>query len=693
VSNGLFAVTLDFGASAFNGSARWLEIGVRTNGSADPYTVLRPRQPITATPYATFASTAATLPAGTAVVLNGAAITNLNGESLQPGTVSSNALDALTQAQLALAGTGGNQGVSNVSHTPVFLSGQGTDSVQITNSMSGSKQTTLVNFNTETNIAILNFGDAAGSRGQLIVNTEHSGSSAIPRSTELQFTSPGHFAFGPGFNGGGGHIQLGIYTGAEANPYWGYWQYAENSSTATGGFSGAWTYAVNCYSKAGTTTNTFHPGMFGQQDTVNGGYYLDAFGDIGVTGGGTVPDAWGPSSISPGLRLHFGGYRSTTIPGSVINEQKTLPPSANQVLSFKGYQYGNINVSADTITFSTADTAGSSTNAEKRVFLLRSGINSVHFVWPINWIWLSGTCMTNSLPAGGLMRLELESVGPGESNILALAQVGVDTTAPQLDEDAASFTSRAGITDNTQKSAVNALVIALKAGNVWTNVLHAVYPFVGGTASSHAVNLLANSFTISWTGGVTHDANGVTGDAATGFGDTGYNPGLMQTTNSASYYVYERTAYPNPTGTGHYGCFIGNGNENSGGGWTWLGTYGMPYPPADVGIMGPGGAFNATPAPMFYFGAGSHMLNRTSPTAIDMYSAYYSVWNTYSNAASPRLSTNSITILAANKREGASVTDFSGGNIAFASIGLGLRRAQAEALRTAVEAFQTTLAR
>jgi hypothetical protein len=54
VSNGLFAVTLDFGAGVFNGNARWLEIGVRPNG-ATPFATLTPRQALTAAPYAVFA--------------------------------------------------------------------------------------------------------------------------------------------------------------------------------------------------------------------------------------------------------------------------------------------------------------------------------------------------------------------------------------------------------------------------------------------------------------------------------------------------------------------------------------------------------------------------------------------------------------------------------------------------------------
>src|SRR5262249_16843705 len=52
VSEGVFTVALDFGANVFTGAERFLEIGVRPAGNANPYTVLAPRQPITATPYA-----------------------------------------------------------------------------------------------------------------------------------------------------------------------------------------------------------------------------------------------------------------------------------------------------------------------------------------------------------------------------------------------------------------------------------------------------------------------------------------------------------------------------------------------------------------------------------------------------------------------------------------------------------------
>lgn len=52
VNNGVFAVSLDFGANSFDGSPRYLEIGVRPDGSPMDYTILNPRHAVTSTPYA-----------------------------------------------------------------------------------------------------------------------------------------------------------------------------------------------------------------------------------------------------------------------------------------------------------------------------------------------------------------------------------------------------------------------------------------------------------------------------------------------------------------------------------------------------------------------------------------------------------------------------------------------------------------
>jgi hypothetical protein len=63
VAAGVFSTVLDFGAGVFDGSARWLEIGVRPAGGG-AYTTLTPRQPLTAAPYALFAATGNPGPAG-----------------------------------------------------------------------------------------------------------------------------------------------------------------------------------------------------------------------------------------------------------------------------------------------------------------------------------------------------------------------------------------------------------------------------------------------------------------------------------------------------------------------------------------------------------------------------------------------------------------------------------------------------
>jgi hypothetical protein len=87
VSNGLFTVTLDFGATPFGGSARWLEIGVHANGAPVDFTTLAPRQSLTPTPYSLYAPAAgqAASAASAAAVGTG----GVGNAALQTGAVTS----------------------------------------------------------------------------------------------------------------------------------------------------------------------------------------------------------------------------------------------------------------------------------------------------------------------------------------------------------------------------------------------------------------------------------------------------------------------------------------------------------------------------------------------------------------------------------------------------------------------------
>jgi len=57
VSNGLFTTSIDFG-NVFDGTPYWLELGVRSNTSSGDFTVLAPRQALTAVPYSLQAASA-----------------------------------------------------------------------------------------------------------------------------------------------------------------------------------------------------------------------------------------------------------------------------------------------------------------------------------------------------------------------------------------------------------------------------------------------------------------------------------------------------------------------------------------------------------------------------------------------------------------------------------------------------------
>ena len=93
ISNGLFAVTLDFGVGVFTGPARWLEIGVRPGASSGAFTNLSPRQALLPGPYAIYSGSA-----------NAAGLLGtISSSNIGNATITSNhlAADSVTSVQIA----------------------------------------------------------------------------------------------------------------------------------------------------------------------------------------------------------------------------------------------------------------------------------------------------------------------------------------------------------------------------------------------------------------------------------------------------------------------------------------------------------------------------------------------------------------------------------------------------------------
>lgn len=116
-------------------------------------------------------------------------------------------------------------------------------------------------------------------------------------------------------------------------------------------------------------------------------------------------------------------------------------------------------------------------------------------------------------------------------------------TTQQQDDDAGAFLQAANIQDSTQQNAVNQLVLDLKDAGLWTK-LYAIYPFVGGTASTHKWNLkdprdLNAAYRLTFNGTVTHSSGGVKSNGTNGY----YNTNMPHNTmgqNDASMFVYIR---------------------------------------------------------------------------------------------------------------------------------------------------------
>ena len=136
------------------------------------------------------------------------------------------------------------------------------------------------------------------------------------------------------------------------------------------------------------------------------------------------------------------------------------------------------------------------------------------------------------------------NIGWGDSHAKSNAGL-TDIVGLTTDSDAQAFITAAAITDATQQSAIDTLVKGLKTDGIWTK-MKAIYPFVGGTATTHKWNLkdprdLDAAFRLVFNGGWTHSSTGATPNGTNGYADTKLVPSSVLSQNSSHLSFYSRT--------------------------------------------------------------------------------------------------------------------------------------------------------
>lgn len=113
------------------------------------------------------------------------------------------------------------------------------------------------------------------------------------------------------------------------------------------------------------------------------------------------------------------------------------------------------------------------------------------------------------------------------------------------DADALAFLSAAGITDATITSAICTLVTSMKSNGTWAK-MNAIYPMVGGTATTHKFNLknpldTNAAFRLSFIGGWTHSSGGALPNGTNTYANTFFNPNTSGLLNSHHISYYSRS--------------------------------------------------------------------------------------------------------------------------------------------------------
>lgn len=242
-----------------------------------------------------------------------------------------------------------------------------------------------------------------------------------------------------------------------------------------------------------------------------------------------------------------------------------------------------------------------------------------------------------------------------------------------LDPNASAFLTATGITDTTITSAINSLCVDLKKYGVWDK-MKAIYPFVGGTATTHKFNLkdprdLNDAFRLSFLGGWTHSSTGATPNGTNGYADTNLIASTNLGLNSTHVSIYSRTDV-NRDAPSIANALGGQANEIS----MWLRSANLIYLRINNPIVSNLVNTNST---------GYYIGNRNSSTQLAI----------FKNNTKTSFTQNSNSLRSNSFLIGAFSGFYDNKQYAFSTIGDGLTDTEVSNLYTAVQKFQTTLGR
>ena len=254
------------------------------------------------------------------------------------------------------------------------------------------------------------------------------------------------------------------------------------------------------------------------------------------------------------------------------------------------------------------------------------------------------------------------------------------------DTDAQAFITAASITDGTQQSAVNQLVLDLKSANIWTK-MKAIYPIVGGSASTHKWNLkdprdLDAAYRLTFSTGWTHSSTGMTPNGTSAYASTFLVPSSVFNTTT-----YNHLSYYSRTNNTNIDFLMGARNSNE----TAMILSGRD---------GFWGYYCDAPSPSVYrnaystssFNTAAFSLGSQTGTNVKVYrNNSIVVSNTEARFTLSALCTRALIIGAWDSI--GTIGNYTNKQCAFSSIGDGLTDTEASNLYTAVQNYNTTLGR